>query len=565
MQARPHISQEPHAGIDTKMVAATRFLLAASALLIILIDPTEPDRFVLQTHAVLILYTGYSLYVFLSVQFRKRLPLLVQHHSWWIDTASYLVLVSLSSGTNSIFFFFFFFAVLTAAFARGFRMGFAVVAVSATGFWLVALFTTTDTTFNLSRFLLRPLSLLVLGYLMSRWGGTENRSMRRLELLRQIGSISNPRFGIGRTVTANIELIRAFYDADACLFVIGDPGSETIHAYHSGGPHTSQYPNSLRAESAFASKLLAPAPNDAAVLTGPQPRLRAKGKFRAFDCVTRKFIETGTEAFVNVLDSLEARSLLTTPIYYRKQPIGRVFVYSTRGNVFDSSDILFLLQAVDYFIPIVENIRLVDQMASDAAEQERKRIARDIHDSIIQPYIGLQIGIESLRQYTAREIDGRQVDQDISDRVKRLKQIADQGIDDLRNYVHGLTEAAARRSVLRDSLHRFTEKFTEGTGINIELNYAPDLSVRDRLAAEAFQIVAEAMSNVRKHTDSDIAIVDLSCEGQNLIMEITNKNGGSDHCEFMPKSIAARADSLGGECNVSNANGTTRVRVSIPM
>jgi signal transduction histidine kinase len=545
------------------MVAATRFLLAASALIIILIDPTEPDRFVFETHAVLILYTVYSLYVFLSVQFGKRLPPIVQHHSWWIDTGSYLVLVSLSSGTNSIFFFFFFFAVLTAAFARGFRTGFAVSAVSAIGFWFVALFTTPgETNFNLSRFLLRPLSLLVLGYLMSRWGGYENRSVRRLELLRQIGTVSNPRFGINRTITVNLELIRAFYDADACLFVVNEPGSETLYAYHSGGLHTSQYPNSLRTDSALGSKLLSPGEDLAALFSGHPLSFTRQLKFRVFDCVTRKFVAAQPAPFVDLFEALETKSLLTTPIYYRKQSIGRVFVYSNRVNVFDSSDIPFLLQTVDYFIPIVENIRLVDRMASDAAEQERKRIARDIHDSIIQPYIGLQIGIESLLHYA--EGDGL-VDGPLSSRIHRLKQIADQGIEDLRNYVHGLTEAAARRTAFRDSLHRFAEKFTDGTGINVELNYAPGLSVRDRLAAEAFQIVAEAMSNVRKHTYSDVAVVNLTSEGQNLIIEIANKNDGGDHFEFTPKSIASRADSLGGECNVLNLNDTTSVRVSIPM
>src|SRR5262245_31352381 len=104
MRSRPHISQESHTVIDTTMVAATRSVLAVSALLIILIDPTEPDRLVYETYTVLILYTLYSLCVFALVQFERPLPKIVQNHSWWIDTASYLVLISLSSGTNSIFF-----------------------------------------------------------------------------------------------------------------------------------------------------------------------------------------------------------------------------------------------------------------------------------------------------------------------------------------------------------------------------------------------------------------------------------------------------------------------------
>ncbi|HYJ91144.1 MAG TPA: histidine kinase [Pyrinomonadaceae bacterium] len=553
-------------GIDSTIVAFTRFFLAFCALLIIFVDPTEPDRLVSITYAVLIFYSGYSLVVYLGIQFNKPLPSVVVNHYWWIDTAFYLVLISLSSGTSSIFFFFFFFAVLTAAFACGFRTGFAVAIVSSVGFSILALFTTPGgAEFDLGRYLIRPMSLLMLGYLMSRWGASENRSLRRLELLRQIGAVSNPRFGVDRTIMVNLDLIRAFYDADACLFVARDPASDEIKVHHSAGLHSSQYPNTLTADSAFGAKLLSPPENVAAAYTHKALGFRPLQKFHAFDCLTRKFVETEPEPFVALSETLEAQSVLTSPIYYRKQSIGRFFVYSNKVNVFHSSDIPFLLQAIDYFIPIVENIRLVDQMATDAAELERKKIARDIHDSVIQPYIGLQIGIEALSQYAEKIDDKAALDEAFSERIHRLKQLADQGIEDLRNYVHGLTETAARRSAFRDSLSRFAEKFTDGTGIRVEINYAPDLSIRDRLAAEAFQIVAEAMSNVRKHTDSNVAIVSLSSDDSNLILEISNRNDSSNGYEFTPRSIASRTASLGGSVGVAGKDGFTVLRVSIPM
>jgi len=133
-EAVQHSAVASHTGIDSLMVAATRFILAISALLIIFIDPTEPDRLVYETYTVLLLYTLYSLLVFLNVQLGWKLPRIIQQHSWWIDTAFYLVLISLSSGTNSIFFFFFFFAVLTAAFARGSFRGLHRNAQGAAGY-----------------------------------------------------------------------------------------------------------------------------------------------------------------------------------------------------------------------------------------------------------------------------------------------------------------------------------------------------------------------------------------------------------------------------------------------
>ena len=57
---------------------------------------------------------------------------------------------------------------------------------------------------------------------------------------------------------------------------------------------------------------------------------------------------------------------------------------------------------IEHVTPVLENIRLVDRLASEAAEYERQRIARDIHDGMIQPYIGLQLGLAAIRQKIER-------------------------------------------------------------------------------------------------------------------------------------------------------------------
>jgi signal transduction histidine kinase len=563
MQSTEQFSHESRTGIDARMVAATRFLLAFCALVIIFIDPTEPSRLVYETYSLMVIYSIYSLYVLLSVQYGRALPTIIRRHSWWIDTSSYIVLISLSSGTNSIFFFFFFFAVLNAAFSRGFNTGLAVTIVSTAGFLSVAILTDSgDLGFDLGRYLLRPMSLLVLGFMMSKWGDYDNRSRRRLALLRNIGNVSNPRFGIDRTINVNIELIRSFYDADAGLFITRDPETDSFSVHHSLGPHSSEFPNSIRANSVLATKLLSPPENIAGIFTYSSFLTGGEQSF-TFDC-RKKEVTADQHVLAPLAEILDARSMLTCPIYYRNQSIGRFYVYSSKSYVFDRSDISFSLQAIDHFIPIVENIRLVDQMASDAAEQERKKIARDIHDSIIQPYIGLQIGIDSLSQFLERRGEDDLNDSQLSSRVERLKLIAHQGIEDLRNYVHGLSTGRGGRSSLHESLDRFAEKFSAGTGIDVEVRFEPSVSVGDRLAAEVFQIVTEAVSNVRRHTHSPMAIVDLSSSDNQLLIDITNRSDGRA-LNFVPRSIALRSESLGGSTRISCKIGATTVHVRIPM
>jgi hypothetical protein len=137
---------------------------------------------------------------YLSLRGASRLPLSISH---WIDVGCFLVLVALSSGTNSIFFFFFFFAILVASFRWGFKAGLRVTVISALSFMLIGYATApAESTFELNRFLLRPIYLLVLGYMIAYWGGNEIKLKRRLNLLKEINLLANPRFGVSETIGA---------------------------------------------------------------------------------------------------------------------------------------------------------------------------------------------------------------------------------------------------------------------------------------------------------------------------------------------------------------------------
>jgi hypothetical protein len=180
--------------IDGRMIAVIRVIIAVAALLITYIDPFSPDRFVVGTYVMLLLYLAYSsLFSIGATRQYLRLPGTVMY---WIDVGWYVILIGLSSGTNSIFFFFFFFVILASSFQYGFRVGFRVTLVSTALFMLSSLLTMPlESDFQLHRFLLRSISLLVLGYMMAYWGGSEVEAKRRLAFLKDISMLSNPRFG----------------------------------------------------------------------------------------------------------------------------------------------------------------------------------------------------------------------------------------------------------------------------------------------------------------------------------------------------------------------------------
>ena len=211
-------------------------------------------------------------------------------------------------------------------------------------------------------------------------------------------------------------------------------------------------------------------------------------------------------------------------------------------------------------MPAVENIRLVDRLASDAAEQERQKIARDIHDTVIQPYIGLQIGLSAvLQDLVERDIS-------VATDVERLLEMTHSEITSLRRYIGGLKGSGEREGSLVPALRRFSSKFAEATGIDVSVDAESDVVVSDRLAAEVFQMATEGLSNVRRHAQASRVTIRVACCDGNLSMRIDNDDAsGAVPALFTPRSISERATALGGRVRVDPRDGGTAVDVEIPL
>ena len=152
--------------------------------------------------------------------------------------------------------------------------------------------------------------------------------------------------------------------------------------------------------------------------------------------------------------------------------------------------------------------------------------------------------------------------------IGRLVEAANLEIAELRRFVKGLRgQGKPAYASLLPVVRRQATRFGELYGIRVTVEANGEFDINESLAAEAFHIVSEGLSNIRRHTTASTAHIRLACDMDRLLVEIVNPCDGAVPVKaFTPNSICERARNLGGICKVENRPGLgTVVAVEIPL
>jgi len=538
---------------DASMIALVRCILAFSGLAIIYIDPAQTARF---TYISLILYCAWSA-VLLYIASRQGAPALPPRYTHWGDVLFSSFLVTLTQGASSIFVLLFLFAILAASFSRGFREGLLVTGASTVLFGFVGAWFALETELEWDQILVRPVYLLALGYMIAYWGGHEIHQRRRLDILQQINSNQwNPRFGYDHAIGTNLERMLDFFGAEACILMLKRPTNPVSYLYYHAAKNKSgqaALPSELPEETA---KFLLKLPETFSTLYRRSAEWWDRNIAAAFKKDT-VILDQCRE----LADFLDTSSFITVPFAQRDGDTGRIFI--TAGDkTWSSSDVAFAEQLAALIVQVVDSMQLMDDLVSKAAEHERNRISLDIHDTTVQPYIGLKLGLEALyRQATG-------TDNPLSKEIGELLEMTQSVIQDLRRYAINLREdTSLTGDTFVSAVKSQAEHFERFYGVAVEVKCDEDMRVNARLAGAALQILAEGMSNILRHTKAKKAYIQMHRDEQKLYLNIANEVAGTlPAAEFTPRSINARALLLGGSSFVErDVQGYTVIHVVIPL
>lgn len=548
--------------VGAGMVNAIRIVLAFSALAVVHVTAAEAILPSVITYASLVAYCAYSVIVYYVGTRGQAAGVARINH--WADVCFFGYLVALTGGSGSIFFLFFLFPILVASFSVGYREGLLVTLSSAILFTLIGVTVTPPhTQHGLGEALIRTVYLLTLGYLIVFWGGYEITLKRGLTLLKEVNNLWDPRFGVDHTIGTNLDRLVDYFGASSCTLVLRrptEPAKFLLYTASTQNPGRLAEPGEI--VESMARRLLCLPETFAAAYHDSASRWRGGVRFIAHDLDLRagrngNYLDTCKD----IAELLESRTFITVPYSQRDGTSGRLFLTSA-GKAFTQSDIEFLSQAAATISPVVESMYLMDELVTKAAEHERLKISRDIHDTTIQPYIGLKLGLDALQRETGE--GGEQ-----ARRIGELIEMANMTIRDLRTYAATLRDkASVPGDFLVSAVNRQAERFRRFYQIDVEVKSHVNGQLSNRLAAEAFQIVSEGLSNVLRHTSAKRAFVHILCEEHQLLLKIGNEalRSTGPAPAFVAWSIQERASELGGTAFTERSvDDYTVVHVNIPI
>ena len=546
----------PSASADAEvwMVFGMRVLLAVSALLTLYIGPGGVKLAGNWTWLIFAAYVVHSLTLLVIACYRAGF-----WHGprvYWIDIVWYALMVWASGGSASPFFTFFFFAILAASFRHGFDAG-AEITLGAMCMAALSVLAAQGLA-SLHILLLRATFVLALGYMVAFWGGLAVDQRRRLALLRDVSRLSNPRFGVQHTVDSLMEKILRFYGGGTCVLLMQDSHERWVlsTAHH---PKTGRAISRSRPDGADIAPLLLLEPG-ATLYRAPDRHfgLFELGGAAAVRLATgaKEWRSTDCDACIHVADLLDADGFISASLPLRKGE-GRIFVTGARLKRSDAS---FLKHIVQQAFPVIETIDLLDRLASEAAFRERQTIARDLHDSTIQPYIGLRHAVAAIRSQAGE-------DSPVAPELDRLMDMCSGVIGDMRDFAQRFRSGRQEEPELLIALRRQLHQVESFYGLDVLLEVHADRVINDRMAAEVFQIVTEGISNICKHTRARTAGVVVEDEGGVLAIDIFNPAavGGQAPAPFTPRSILERVQGLGGQLEVVADGRQTLLRIRIPI
>jgi PAS domain S-box-containing protein len=249
----------------------------------------------------------------------------------------------------------------------------------------------------------------------------------------------------------------------------------------------------------------------------------------------------------------------------------RLVAFSSRANILPGRHLVTLRDITEQR-EAEDSLRMLSHRLMHLQDEERRRIARELHDSAGQSLAAMQMYLDTIRA-TARGLTPK-ARKALEDATRTCKSCT----TDIRTISYLLHPPLLDELGLLPALEWYVAGFRERSGIDISEEIGKlELPLSQDLNTALFRIIQEALTNIRKHAESSKATIRLRCEDRTLILEIEDSGKGFE-AERIGKrqqgvnglgvgitGMRERVRQLGGTLEITKENPGTLVRAKFPI
>jgi len=237
-------------------------------------------------------------------------------------------------------------------------------------------------------------------------------------------------------------------------------------------------------------------------------------------------------------------------------------------------DLLFGILVSRLVVSRLDSLYLVKQLRDAAAFDERVRLARDLHDSLVQSVAGSALQLLAARRLFERDPQGA---------LKRLEDVQNQlerGEIEMRSFIGRLRPSAPSRAAgpgLKERLTELRERVERQWDVRVKMLVDAGAELWPSvLSNEVYRIIQEGVLNAARHADASVIGVHLSTVGEGLRLEIVDDGRGFpfqgtydlDALNALnrgPLTLKERVAELRGELKLKSMETGTEILISLPL
>ncbi len=242
---------------------------------------------------------------------------------------------------------------------------------------------------------------------------------------------------------------------------------------------------------------------------------------------------------------------------------GKNFLYSLNIVVFMISLLFYILSAITERHRIEEELRMAFQANRElnsylalsekiAEDRERKRIAREIHDTLGHALTGISAGIDAVKVLV--DIDTNRA----KEQLNNVSVVVRDGIRDVRGSLNKMRPGALENNTLKEALIKIICEYEAISNLEIHLLYKWDNIDLD-IAKEdiVFRVIQESITNSVRHGHAKTIWIELLEEEEAYVMTIQDDGVGFDelHYGYGLKQMQERLMIIGGSVRFENRDG----------